>query len=353
MPKFDSKSFNPQAFKYSVDHIPNIKKRELVKSKALVADTDIRNAFAGQNGLHYARIAMRGLIEGDAVNYDGKTDIVAHGTKTFERGVVVIGRANAWTERDFSEDVTDGVKFMDSVAKQVSEYWYDVDQDTILAILDGIFAMTAESSGEKSAEFVDLHTYDVSDADDGKITATTLNSAMAQACGDNKKAFSLVLMHSSVSTNLENLNLIKHLTYTDKDGITREIELYSWNGRAVLVDDAAPAIKQGDGSYKYVTYVLGEGAFSYEDVGVKVPVEMERDPARNGGEDTLYTRQRKVFAPKGISYEKKSQASLSPTDAELKNGVNWELVHSGEEEPTERSYINHKAVPIGRIISKG
>ena len=30
-------------------------------------------------------------------------------------------------------------------------------------------------------------------------------------------------------------------------------------------------------------------------------------------QDTLYTRQRKVFAPKGISYEKTSQTTLSPT----------------------------------------
>ncbi len=80
---------------------------------------------------------------------------------------------------------------------------------------------------------------------------------------------------------------------------------------------------------------------------------MDRDPAKNGGEDTLYMRQRKVFAPKGISYEKKSQASLSPTDAELKNGANWSLVHSGETTVSQRSYINHKAIPIARIISRG
>jgi len=36
---------------------------------------------------------------------------------------------------------------------------------------------------------------------------------------------------------------------------------------------------------------------------------MNRNPEKNGGQDTLYTRQRKVFAPFGISYEKKSQAT--------------------------------------------
>lgn len=212
--------------------------------------------------------------------------------------------------------------------------------------------MTTATSGAKSQEFVDKHTYDVTGADDGNVTATTLNSAMQQACGANKKAFSMAFMHSAVATNLENLNLIKHLTYTDKDGMTRDLDLYTWNGRLVVVDDALPAV-DGDAGTTYTTYVLGVGAISFEDIGAKVPYEMSRDPKTNGGEDTLYSRQRKVFAPKGISYEKKVQASLSPTDAELKNGVNWTLVHSGEAEEGNRSYINHKAIPIARIISKG
>ena len=91
----------------------------------------------------------------------------------------------------------------------------------------------------------------------------------------------------------------------------------------------------------------------YEDIGAKVPYEMDRDPAKNGGQDTLYTRQRKVFAPFGISYEKTSQASLSPTEAELANGANWDLVHSGESTEAQRSYIDDKAIAIARIRSRG
>ena len=104
----------------------------------------------------------------------------------------------------------------------------------------------------------------------------------------------------------------------------------------------------GDGYTKYVTYVLGTGAFDYENIGAKVPFEMNRDPKTHGGQDTLYARQRKCYAPYGISYTKKKQATLSPTDTELKDGSNWELVNDGNGKT-----INHKAVPIARIISKG
>lgn len=400
--KFDSKSFNPQAFKYMVGRVPNLHMHEIKKSKALAGNPDIKATLGGgQGGTGYARIAMRGLLDGDAVNYDGQTDITATNTKTFEQGVVAVGRAKAWVEKDFSYDITGGVDFMQNIADQVGEYWDGIDQNTIIAILQGVFSMT----GTKNLEFVENHTYDVTEKVDGKMSATTLNSAVNKACGANKKKFTLVFMHSDVATNLENLNLVAHLKYTDKDGIQKELDLYTWNGKLVVIDDDMPAVAQegfyikakatdegalevvGDsatptakqikladvtpvaesyttpaaGDYvvfvdaftEYTTYVLGNGSISYEDLGVKVPYEMNRDPKTNGGQDTLYSRQRKVFAPFGISYEKKSQASLSPTDAELKNGANWSLVHSGEDVAANRSFINHKAIPIARIISRG
>lgn len=110
--KFDAKSFNPQAFKYAVDRIPRTRLNEMRKSRALAGNPDIREVFSTQGGTGYARIAMRGLLDGDAVNYDGQTDITATSTKTFEQGVVVIGRAKAWTEKDFSFDITGGIDWI-------------------------------------------------------------------------------------------------------------------------------------------------------------------------------------------------------------------------------------------------
>lgn len=357
MGNFDSKSFNEKAFKYSVEHprITNLKTNELKKSKALKGSKDIRDVFSSQNGTVYAEIAMKGLLDGQAVNYDGQTDIKATTTKTFNRGVVVIGRAKGWVEKDFSDDVS-GENFMDNVADQVAEYKDGLDQDTILAILEGIFAMT----GAKNLEFVNNHTHEV----EGAVDSTTLNTAMNKACGANKKKFTMIFMHSDVSTNLENLKLIKHLVYTDAEGIERPLDLAAWNGRLVIIDDDMPTKvveesgTDGQPDYvpahtEYTSYVLGDGAIDYEDIGAKKPYEMARDAATNGGEDTLYMRQRKVFAPFGISFTKKSMASNSPTDEELKKGENWEIVHSGESTAVNRSYLNHKAIPIARIISWG
>lgn len=353
MAKFDSKSFNAEAFGKYVERVPNTKKNELVRSRALTGNAQIRESFSSQTTTSYARIPYFGRLEKGTQNYDGQTDITSQGSTTFERGVVVVGRSDAWTENDFSYDITGGVDFMDNVAQQVAEYWTEVDQDTILAVLKGIFSMT----GAGNSVFVENHTHDITGAAENVCGATTLNTALQKAAGDNKSVFTLALMHSQVATNLENLKLLKFWTQTDADGIERQLTLASWNGRAVLIDDSMPTEEvKASGSVpaytKYTTYVLGNGAIDYENIGAKVPYEMDRDPAKNGGQDTLYSRQRKVFAPKGISYEKKSQATLSPTDAELSDGANWALVNDGGV-GANRKYYDHKAIPIARIISRG
>jgi hypothetical protein len=353
MAKFDLKTFNPEAFGKYIDTIPKTRRNELIKSGALKPNSQIREAFSNQTGVMYATLPMYGVVGGAPQNYDGETDIVANSTTTYERSVIVTGRASAWMEKDFSEDITGGAGFMSNVARQIASYWEDVDQDTLISILNGIYMM----AGAANAEFVSKHTYDITSkaGDAAMVEATTLNTALQQACGDNKKVFSIVCMHSVVATRLENLNLMERLKYTDAQGIQRELSLGTWNGKIVLIDDNMPTIEvpetsdgAGDGYTKYITYALGNGAFDFEDIGAEVPYEMDRDPAVNGGQNTLYSRQRKVLAPYGISFTKSSMASKSPTAAELANGANWTLVNDGS-----GKYIEHKAIPIARLISRG
>lgn len=342
--KFDSKSFNPEAFGSYVETLPNPNKNELIKSRVIVSDAQIKNLLGSQTQSYYATIPFFGRIGGDALNYDGQTDITSTSMDTFEQSIVAFGRAKAWTEKDFSVEITAGVDFMSEVAKQVVEYWDDVNTGSFMSILNGIFSMT----GEKNLEFVNNHTLDITGEVDSSMTATTLNTAIQKASGDKRSKFTLVFMHSAVATNLENLKLLEYLKYTDKDGIERSLPLATWNGRTVIIDDGMPVSEDG----KYTTYVFGEGAFKFADLGTKVPYEMSRDAAKNGGEDTLYSRRRMCFAPAGISYTKASQATLSPTDAELAKGANWKLIDNGKS-GDELKVVDHKQIAIARIISLG
>lgn len=343
MAKFNYISFNGTAFGSYIERLPKIKKDELIKSGVLVGNNNIKNAFSSQTGTAYAEIPFFGNIGGKALNYDGKTDITAEKVMTSTQGVVVVGRSKAWIEDDFSVDITGGVDFMTNVANQVSTYWDEIDQLTLVSILEGIFKMT----GTASAKFVENHTLDLTTGRSAmKMDATTLNIAIQKACGSNKNAFSLAIMHSSVATNLENLNLLDYMKYTDASGIQRDLTIGTLNGRTVIIDDSCTF----DGTDKYTTYVLGKGSFYFEDIGVEVPYAMTRDEKTNGGQTTLYTRQRKCFAPFGISYTKASQDSLSPTDEELAKGENWKLI--GDDDANSET-IDDKTIAIARIISKG
>lgn len=391
MAYFDSKAFNGEVFQKYVDTVPNTKLNELLKSRAVVARPELKQAMDDQVGGNYITTPLYGLISGSTpVNYDGETNITSESTKTFTHSRVVVGRAQSWVERDFSYDITGGTDFMENVARQVAEYWDEIDQDTLVNILAGVFSMT-DKQGKK---FVSTHTYDITSAvntegDTGKADATTFNTAMQRACGDHKGKFGLAIMDSYVATNLENQNLLTYLKYNDENGMQRDTSMGTINGRLVLVDDSMPtegvyaktkdeALVDGKvyyvlsggkyvevdepdvsdiGDYyeltgtKHTTYLFGDGAIEYTNCGAKVPSEMSRDPKTNGGQDTLYSRQRKCFAPYGISFTQAQMSSLSPTNAELANGANWKLVNSGGAAPDQ--YIDIKAIPIARVISMG
>lgn len=358
MAKFDSKSFNPQAFGKYVDRIPNVTKNELAKSGAVGTNQNAHDALANQTGSLYARVPYFGRIDGStSQNNDGGTDITSTSTTTYEQGFVVASRMDGWTEKSFSKNITAGVDFMDNVAAQIADYKMDVRQAMLLAILKGVFSMSTTGStvaAKAAKEFLDKHVYNITanTGDDALVGAATLNKAIQKAGGDNKNIFKLVIMHSEVATNLENMKLLKYMTYTDADGIERELALATWNGRTVLVDDNMPTedvAKAGDveAYTAYTTYVLGEGAIILDDIGDAVPYEMSRDPKTNGGQDTLYVRDRYICGVDGISFEKPATITASASNTDLETGANWNIINDGTKA------IPHKAIAIAKIVSKG
>lgn len=394
---FDAKNFNGEVFDTLVRTTPNLRLNELLKSGAVIEKNEYAAMLKDQQGGHFITTIIKARIGGKTVNYDGKTKITATSRGNYTMGRIVIGRAQAWTEKDFSADIT-GDDY-EAAAGEVAEFWDDVDQDTLIATLNGVFSMVS-SEGKK---FVELHTYDVSDRPEGNMfDVTTLNTGMQRALGDKKAKFSLAVMHSAVSTNLENLNLVGYMKYTDENGIQKDLKLYTLNGRLVLVDDTMPVVEvdpsyaltadttpdsskdyytrvgsgtksspyvytlvevpdasamagyyemKAEGYKKYVTYVLGDGSIEYTDCGTKTPSELARDAFTNGGETSLVTRQRKVFAPYGISWV--DNTVISPTNEQLEDGNNWDIASNNAEGSGKKEYYPIKAIPIARIITRG
>ena len=353
MALFDSKIFNPEAFGAYVDRIPNANQNALAKSKAVGTNPPAKIALGWQSGGVYATVPYFGRIDGaTSQNNDGNTDIVSTNTSAFSQGFVVASRMDAWTERSFSSNITAGADFMDNVASQISEYKYQVKQNMLLSMLKGIFSMPATGTSAREAaakEFIENHTYDIVESGDGMVSAITLNKAIQRAGGDNKNSFKLVVMHSEVATNLENLSLLEYLKFTDKKGVTQDLGLATWNGRTVLIDDRMPVEEVASGSDSFTaftTYVLGENSIILDNIGDQVPYEMSRDAKTNGGQDTLYVRDRYLVGASGLSFTEPS-GQVSVTNSELEDGNNWSVITDG------KVYLPHKAIAIARIISRG
>ena len=336
---FDSKHFNSEVFGKYLETVPRIKQNAFLKAGIFNARPEIKTMLSEQTGGNYVSLPMVGLISGTPKNYDGATDITADTIDTYMQGMVVYGRAQAWEEKDFTQDIT-GHDFMAEIAKQVAGYWDDDLQNNILAILEGIFGMT-EAEDKK---FVDAHTLDITEETDTKVGATTLNNAVQKVAGANKNIFTLVIAHSQVATNLENLQLLQYGKGVDANGVEKDLTLATWNGRTVLIDDDVPF---DSSSGAYTSYILGRGAFDYCDIGAKVPNETTRDPLKAGGKDLLISRQRTLLAPRGISC-KTPTTTTSPMPTDFKTAANWSLVKNAD-----GTRLNHKAIPIARIKSLG
>ena len=337
MSVFDKKNWNSAVFQKYLETVPRVKQNALLKSGVLRVRSDLKGLLKDQVGGNYINAPIVGRIGGDVLNYDGATNITATGLGTFLQGMIVFGRAKAWQEYDFTQDIT-GKDFMEEIAKQVSDYWDDVDQADLLAVLAGIFGVT-------DGNFSSDHTLDITGATTKVVGPATLNNAIQKAAGANKNIFSLVIMHSQVATNLENQQLLEYWKYTDADGVQKNLNLASWNGRTVLIDDDVPVDTSGSDPV-YTTYILGENSIDFCDCGAKVPNETKRDELTAGGIDMLITRQRHLLAPIGFSYTDTSK--VSPMASDLATAANWALVTD-----TDGGYYPTKAIAIARIKSLG
>lgn len=340
MSVFDSKNFNAEVFGKYLEKMPRVKQNALLKAGILRGRPDLKTVLVDQSGGNYISVPMTGLIGGTPLNYDGNTDITATNLETFLQNMIVVGRAKAWQEKDFSQDIT-GHDFMADIAAQVADYWDDVDQTTLLAILTGIFGVSTNN-------FSSDHTLDITGETVTTVGAATLNNAIRKAAGANKDIFTVAIMHSVVATNLENLQLLEYMKYNDGAGIQKDMSLATWNGRTVLVDDDVPVDTSGTDPV-YTTYILGAGAFDFCDCGARVPNEIYRDPTTKGGQEMLITRQRKLFAPRGFSFVQPSTAIVSPTDVQLATAARWTVV----KDTAGTGYFDSKAMPFARILSEG
>jgi hypothetical protein len=354
MQKFRNKIFNEEVFERYVNSLPSTKENSLIKNGLFTNVNKYKTLMSEQTGGYAVLSPIQGRLGGTPVNYDGNTNIPKGAERdTFFQRKVCYGRAMSWGEYDFSADITN-TNFK-AEAQEVRDYWDEQRQSTVLSILAGIFGMTGGVNGA----FVTKHTYDITGDTNPNLGADSMNRANQKALGDKKAKFDIAFMHSMVSTNLEGLNLIEFLKYTDTQGIERPLQIGTYNGKLVIVDDEMPTTEvaetsegAGDGYTAYTTYVFQKGFFEYENIGLVTnkAIELARDPYDKGGKTDLISRIREMVVPYLISY--KGTGTVSPTNTDFATGTNWELANN-DKTGSSKVYVDDKLIPLARIISRG
>ena len=316
--------YDPEIFNYYWGEATDPVKTALLQSGAVV--NDARIAELASSGSNLYTIPYYNILDGEEDNYDGKTDITTSEVSGDALTGVVYGRAHGFKVVDFVKDFNSGADPLAYAATKVGN-WYDKKrQKRILGILG---ACAQETTFAKT---------NVIDATGSAMDATTIGSAAVKALGDNADSVTLAYMHSAVANKLANLELLEFAKYTDPAGIERPVRNLAYvNGMTVVIDDSAPytAADTAKGTAATASvYMLGEGFMRFAPAKLEnLPSELFRDPSKNGGEDTIYTRIRETFAPYGFSFKAPSAMTASPTDTQLSAKANWELKYDAKTVP--------------------
>lgn len=326
--------FDAELFLQAWGSAPDPVKVAMLNSGALVEDPTIASLIQNDGNLY--TIPFYNVLEGNEVNYDGKTDITSTETSADSQTGVVYGRAAGHTARDFVAELS-GADPFGNIVNKVADFWAKKRQAKVIGILNGIFDIAGDADWAK-------HTVNIAKASGAaaKIAETTLNDVMTDTLGDNKELYSMAIMHSNVAKTLENIQALEYWKQTDANGIQRPMRLASANGLLVIIDDSVPVDTSVANLPKYTTYLLGKGVLRTAKGRVDVPVEKVREATKNGGQDTLITRLRETIHPNGFSFKVPSTGwTESPTDAQLFDKANW-----------ERKF-DHRSIPMARLITNG
>ena len=336
--------FDEELFHNAWSEAPDPVRTAILNSGAMAQDGVIAQQISGSGNLY--TVPFYNILGGDPVNYDGQTDIPATETDGGSQTGVVYGRAKGFTARNFAAELV-GNDPMGHIAQSVARYWQKQRQAVMLQILNAAMGVSGASGNAK--KWQDNHVVDLSSATATPyvIGDTDLNNLATEALGDNKSLFSLVIMHSNVAKALENKQLLEYWKQTDANGIQRPLNLGSMNGYTVVIDDGVPAVAVGGdgankGLIKYTTYLLGGGVLRTANARLDHPNDTQYDPAKNGGQETLYTRIRETIHPNGFSFKVPTPGwSESPTNQQLGNSSNWAI------------QFDPKAIPMAALITNG
>lgn len=307
--KLGDVQINPQVF---ADYVINRTQENssLIQSGIAVADPRLNDYIRG-GGTTFAMPSWNKL-SGNSQIVSEMVELDAKKITTRKEIATVLYRGDSWaaTELVGYQTAQDPMRV---IADQVSDYWLEDEEDTLIAILNGMFAANNMSDLILNA----------TTETDSAISADIILDAK-QKLGDKAGKLTAIVMNSAVHTKLQKDNVIQSVPASEGN-----VGFDTYLGYRVIVDDKMPVVTpSGEGAAKqYTTFLISSGVFGRGDA---IPVTMtpvETDRNAKTSTNYLFHRRAIVLHPRGMSWVGTGNIQYeTPLNTELAIGSNWERV---------------------------
>lgn len=298
----------------------------LVRSGIMTRDAEF-DGIVNQNKAEGANMPHWNDLTGNSEVLSDSAPLETAKITTGQDFACIHARGKAWSVNDLARFLA-GSDPSAAIAQLVAEFWVRDQQAILLATLSGVFG---------SATMADnvLSIYHTSGGAGGATNANKFNAVTfidaKQKLGDHKQTLTAIAIHSQVEASLEKQGLID--TIQDKDN-GEFVKVYQ--GLRVIVDDGMPQ-EEIDGDVVYTSYLFGRGAIGFG-FGTDDHIPEGSAPgstwqlawSRNelAHVSNLVNRRRFIMHPRGVKWTNAAKAlPTGPTNAELANSANWQLVY--------------------------
>lgn len=246
-------------------------------------------------------------LTGEAEVLTDATALTVNNIAASKDVAILHARGKAWGANDLAKALS-GDDPMGAIGDLVADYWARQYQGILLGSLKGVFAASTMTGN-------------ILDISGGTGAAAVIDGSSfidaSYKLGDAVDKLTAVAMHSAVMAKLAKDGLIQ--TVRDADGV---ILYRTYMDKRVIVDDGLP-VDTG----VYTTYLFGEGAVGYQNVGAPVGVETDRDSL--AGSDILINRQHFVLHARGVKWA--GTTGIAPNNTGLATGTNWSRVYENKQ----------------------
>lgn len=316
----------------------NLKRSKFWQSGAFVSDPRLRPLLT--SGSKTFEVPFIHPIDGNLeANYSNTimTDIAmprtTHGSKSKGR----LAFLNEGFIESRLESYLMGESPLQHMAQMIDDFWLAQAENRAIATVIGLLNYD-QANGKKL-------TTDISKATADDTSGFNVD-AFIDAEGTLDEAYQgrgIMIVHPLIATKMRKQKLVEKVTTSDN---LTPVEVY--NGRTVVTSTKGTVIGTGKNA-KYISALLGRGAFAADMVASQDDLELERtaNTGNGAGHTTLWTRRNVLTHPQGFSFIAEDSTLTGGTKNEALS-ANWTDLTKAD---NWRKDADTEATPIRFLIT--